>query len=34
VSVPDWAGRIFRRDSVSVGALAADLCRAALPRGR
>jgi acyl carrier protein len=34
VSVPDWAARIFRRESVSVGALAADLCGAALGQGR
>jgi hypothetical protein len=32
VSVPDWAARIFQRESVSVGALAADLCGAALGR--
>ena len=34
VSVPDWAARIFRRESVSVGTLAADLCGAALERRR
>src|SRR5205807_9289209 len=34
VSVPDWAARIFCRESVSVADLAADLCGAALGRGR
>ena len=32
VSIPDWAFRIFARESVSVAALAADLCAAALGR--
>ena len=34
VSIPDWAGAIFSRESVSVAGLAADLCGAALGRGR
>jgi acyl carrier protein len=34
VYIPDWAGRIFCRESVSVGAMAADLCGAALERRR
>ena len=34
VSIPDWAQRIFVRESVSVGTLAANLCGAALGRGR
>ena len=34
VSIPDWAGAIFSRESVSVAALASDLCGAALGRGR
>jgi acyl carrier protein len=34
VSVPDRVLRIFTRESVSVGALAADLCGAALGRRR
>lgn len=34
VSIPDWAGAIFSRESVSVASLAADLCGAALGQGR
>jgi hypothetical protein len=34
VAIPDWAGLIFSRASVSVADLAADLCGAALGRGR
>src|SRR5437588_12581891 len=34
VSVPGWAARIFRRESVRVGTLAAVLCGAALDRRR
>src|SRR5947209_8459868 len=34
VSIPDWAFLIFSRESVSVAALASDLCGAALGRGR
>ena len=34
VAIPDWAGLIFSRESVSVADLAADLCGAALGRGR
>jgi hypothetical protein len=34
VSIPDWAARVFRRESVSVGALAAELGGAALGRRR
>src|SRR5947207_2351118 len=34
VSIPDWAGAIFSRESVSVAALASDLCGAALGRGQ
>jgi acyl carrier protein len=34
VEIPDWAGAIFSRESVSVADLASDLCGAALRRGR
>src|SRR5262245_43139319 len=34
VAIPDWAGLILSRESVSVADLAADLCSAALGRGR
>jgi hypothetical protein len=34
VAIPDWAGLVFSRESVSVADLAADLCGAALGRGR
>jgi hypothetical protein len=34
VSIPDWAGLIFIRESVSVADLASDLCGAVLGRGR
>jgi hypothetical protein len=34
VAIPDWAFVIFSRESVSVADLAADLCGAALGRGR
>jgi acyl carrier protein len=34
VSISDWVARFFARESVSVGALAADLCGAALGRKR